>query len=531
MTQTRRRRRAEKSTPDSSPSPVPPSKTQMISAIEIPVGDPLETVLVSAGGPVELAELELRSETIESLRESGVELIVPLIGQGELLGALYLGHRLSDQPYSTDDRRLLGSLASQVAPAMKVAQLVHEQQIEAKERERIQQELQVAALIQQTLLPKELPSISGWMVDAFYRPARAVGGDFYDFIDLGQGRLGVVIGDVTDKGVPAALVMATCRSMLRAAAPQHTSPAKVLAEVNEAIVKEIPPAMFVTCLYAIIDTEAGEVVFANAGHNLPYVRTDNGVVELRATGMPLGLMADMPYDDKVYRMSQGDVMVLTSDGITEAHNPDGEMYGFGRLMGRVARKVEDGDVVNAIVGDLEAWTGTSAEQEDDITLVVVRRSSSAEESAESFIVGAREQTLATFSVPSIEGNEVIAIEKVSEAVGQLNLERIKLDRLKTAVGETVMNAIEHGNENDASLQVSVEVKATHAAIRIRITDQGGDKVIPDVETPDLEAKLAGEQTPRGWGLFLIEKMVDEVRTENENGTHTIELVMNREGEG
>ena len=211
MVQLMRRRRAEEETQVGDETQIPESKTRLIEAIPIPVGDPLETLLLSSGGPVVLRDLELESDTVDTLRETGVELIVPLIGQGELLGALYLGPRLSDQPYSTDDRRLLGSLASQVAPAMKVAQLVREQQVEATERERIQQELQVAALIQQTLLPKELPAIAGWQVDAFYRPARAVGGDFYDFIALEDGRLGVVIGDVTDKGVPAALVMATCR--------------------------------------------------------------------------------------------------------------------------------------------------------------------------------------------------------------------------------------------------------------------------------------------------------------------------------
>ena len=294
------------------------SKTRLLDPIPIPAGDPLESVLLSAGGPVELRNVDIESETMSRLEEAGVELVVPLIGQGELLGALYLGARLSDQPYSTDDRRLLGSLASQVAPAMKVAQLVREQQAEAEERERTQQELQVAALIQQTLLPKDLPRIKGWGVDAFYRPARAVGGDFYDFIDLDDGRLGVVIGDVTDKGVPAALVMATCRSMVRAAARQYDSPAEVLAAVNENLVPEIPPAMFVTCLYANVDTDAGEVVFSNAGHNLPYVRNARGVAELRATGMPLGLMPGMAYDDHTHHLEHGDVMVLTSE-IGRAH--------------------------------------------------------------------------------------------------------------------------------------------------------------------------------------------------------------------
>ena len=506
---------------------VPESKTRLTVGIPIPTGDPLETLLLSSGAPVSLQDLDLDSEALVALRSEGVDLIVPLIGQGELLGALYLGPRLSDQPYSTDDRRLLGSLASQVAPAMKVAQLVREQQAEAKERERIQQELQVAALIQQTLLPKELPAIPGWQVDAFYRPARAVGGDFYDFIALEDGRLGVVIGDVTDKGVPAALVMATCRSMLRAAAQRHGSPGAVLAEVNEALVPEIPPAMFVTCLYAIIDTGAGEVVFANAGHNLPYVRCAIGVKELRATGMPLGLMPGMAYDEHRYDMASGEVMVLTSDGITEAHNPDGEMYGFARLMDLVATRPADDDMVGLVVGELEGFTGAGAEQEDDITLVVVTRSPSAQDSAATFERSTR--VLARFTVPSEEGNERIAIDRVTAAVDPLRLEHSRLERLKTAVGETVMNAIEHGNEGRPELEVDVEVSASDGEVRVRVTDKGGDKMMPEAVTPDLEAKLAGTQAPRGWGLFLVEQMVDEVRSTNEGGDHTIELVMNREG--
>lgn len=508
--------------------PRTPSQTREIDAVEIPPGDTLETLLLSAGGPVELSSVEIESDAITALREQGVELVVPLIGQGELLGALYLGHRLSDQPYSTDDRRLLGNLASQVAPAMKVAQLVREQQAEAKERERIEQELRVAALIQQTLLPKELPSINGWNVDAFYRPARAVGGDFYDFIELDDHRLGVVIGDVTDKGVPAALVMATSRSMLRASALRHDSPSAVLADVNENLVPEIPPAMFVTCLYAIIDTAAGDVVFANAGHNLPYVRTADGVLELRATGMPLGLMPGMDYEERTHRLLDGDVMVLTSDGITEAHSPEGEMYGFSRLMGRVGKKTSDEDMCSSLVGDLESWTGPNAEQEDDITLVVIRRTPSASVSAGAFSTD--EEVLAEFVVASVEGNERLAIERVADVVGPLGLDAARMEKLKTAVGETVMNAIEHGNENDPELDVTVKVAASQQRLTVRVADNGGDKDIPEAATPDLEAKVAGEQTPRGWGLFLIEQMVDEVNTARENGHHIVELVMNREGE-
>lgn len=531
MVQLRRRSDARDTSREAAPEPAVDLETREIEAVAIPLGDTLETILLSSGGPVDLTGLEASSATIDDLKESGVELVVPLIGQGELLGALYLGQRLSDQPYSTDDRRLLANLASQVAPAMKVAQLVREQQAEAKERERIQQELEVAALIQQTLLPKELPAIKGWDIDAFYRPARAVGGDFYDFIHLGDHRLGVVIGDVTDKGVPAALVMATCRSMLRAAATKYDSPSEVLADVNENLVPEIPPAMFVTCLYAIFDTEAGEVIFANAGHNLPYVRTSEGVIELRATGMPLGLMPDMPYDEKTYRLQDGEVMVLTSDGITEAHNLDGEMYGFSRLMGRVGKRARGDDFLcSAIVSDLEQWTGPGAEQEDDITLVVVTRTASASGSASAFDRDEDETILDSFRIPSLEGNERLAIDRVAQAVAQLGLETARLEKLKTAVGETVMNAMEHGNEYNPELEVAVEVSASDQLLRVKVSDQGGATEIPEASMPDLEAKLAGEQTPRGWGLFLIGEMVDEVNTAHENGHHIVELVMNREGE-
>ncbi len=515
----------------SDPTPDGVAVAPGLEPLPIPPGDVLETALLSSGGPIALGSLDVSSPAVDSLTAAGVDLVVPLIGQGELLGALYLGPRLSDQAYSTDDRRLLGSLASQVAPAMKVAQLVQDQQVEAKERERLNQELQVAALIQQTLLPKELPSIRGWSVDAFYRPAQAVGGDFYDFVVLADHRMAVVIGDVTDKGVPAALVMATCRSMLRAASQRHDSPSAILADVNDGLVDQIPPAMFVTCLYAIIDTTSGEVTLANAGHNLPYVRNREGVIELRATGMPLGLMSGMEYEEKVYRLQDGDVMVLTSDGITEAHNRDGDMYGFSRLMGRVGQKSAPGQMVNALIDDLEKWTGPDAEQEDDITLVVVRRTASAEASATAFNEDPDDAVITTFSLRSEEGNERIAIAKVSEAIVGLGIDPSKLERLKTAVGETVMNAIEHGNHNDPDLDVDVVVSTSDSAVKIRVTDMGGDGEIPDATTPDLEAKLAGEQTPRGWGLFLIGQMVDEVNRHRSNGTHTVELVMNKKGAG
>src|SRR5512134_782313 len=144
------------------------------AAVEIAPNDPLLAYLQSAGGAVELDRLDLDSPAVCALRAAGVALVVPLVSQGELVGTLNLGPRLSDQQYSTDDKRLLDSLAAQAAPALQVAELVQRQAAEAASRERIEQELRVAQLIQQNFLPRELPELGGWQVDAYYKPAREV---------------------------------------------------------------------------------------------------------------------------------------------------------------------------------------------------------------------------------------------------------------------------------------------------------------------------------------------------------------------
>ena len=211
-----RRKRHESQT--ESKSLVPAENRQVMPVTDISPDDPLTMYLLGAHGAVEVDKLTLASPALSSMRAAGVKLAIPLISQGELVGLLCLGTRLSQQDYSTDDRKLLNDLATQAAPAVRVAQLVQEQQAQARDRERIEQELRIARLIQQTLLPKELPEMPGWEIAAYYQPARAVGGDFYDFIYYDDGRLGLVVGDVTDKGVPAALVMATTRSILRSSA-------------------------------------------------------------------------------------------------------------------------------------------------------------------------------------------------------------------------------------------------------------------------------------------------------------------------
>ncbi|MGF1473103.1 MAG: PP2C family protein-serine/threonine phosphatase [Rubrobacteraceae bacterium] len=342
--------------------------------IEIAPNDPVLAYFAGVSGVVEIERVELDSPALKKMKAAGVKLVVPLVSQGELIGILNLGPRMSEQEYSADDRKLLGDLASQTAPAVRVAQLVRQQQLEAQERERIEQELRVARLIQQTLLPKSVPEPGGYQLGAYYQPAREVGGDFYDFLELPDGRLGVVVGDVTDKGVPAALVMATTRTMLRAAAQRFDSPGDVLERVNDVLHPDIPPNMFVTCLYAILDPQTGRLQYANAGHDLPYMRHAEGAAELRATGMPLGLMPGMGYEEKEVVLGDGDTVLFYSDGLVEAHAPDKEMFGFPRLQGLVgAHKGNGPELMDFLLTELDRFTGKDWEQEDDITLVTLQR--------------------------------------------------------------------------------------------------------------------------------------------------------------
>ncbi len=507
-------------------------------ALGIAPNDPIIAYFVSSPGAVELDKLHLDSPAVRELKAAGVSLVIPLVSQGELVGLLNLGPRLSQQDYSTDDRRLLDNLATQAAPALRVAQLVREQQAQARARERVDQELRVARLIQQTLLPRVLPALPGWQLAAYYQPARAVGGDFYDFLYFEDGRLGIVIGDVTDKGVPAALVMATTRSILRSAAHSELPPGAVLERTNDLLHLDIPPKMFVTCLYAILDPSTGRLTYANAGHDLPYQRHGDSVCELRATGMPLGLMPGMHYEEKETILSPGDNILFYSDGLVEAHNPEREMFGFPHLAHLVETYATDTPLIEVLLNELTAFAGSDWEQEDDVTLVTLQR---AEGSGHSMITNASApppgdpsddqswRTLDEWAVASEPGNERQVIQRLGDTVVDLRLPEKRLEDLKTAVGEATMNAMEHGNHYQPDLPVTIQVRASQSTLSVRITDEGGHSAIPESQTPDLEAKLAGLQSPRGWGLFLIKHLVDDMHVTGDETHRTVELIMSLEG--
>ena len=510
-----------------------PSSRTITKPLDIAPNDPLLSLFQGSSGVVDITKLQMDSTALGDMKEAGVSLAIPLVSQGELIGLLNLGPRLSEQDYSADDRALLSNLATQAAPALRVAQLVRQQKEEARALERIEQELRVARLIQQTLLPKELPDLPGWQVGVYYQPAREVGGDFYDFMDLPDGQMAIIVADVTDKGVPAALVMATTRSTLRAAAERLVSPGKVLKSVNDKLCYDIPENMFVTCLYAVLNPKDGRLTFANAGHDLPYVRRHDGVDELYATGMPLGLMPGMEYEEHETRIHPGETVLFHSDGLAEAHNPKREMFGFPRMKEKMAAHPGGAALIDYLIDELKQFTGRNWEQEDDVTLVTLEHINPSTKTSTSpgVEISSEVKVLADFSLPSEKGIEREAIRKITEALEAEGLNLKRLERLKTAVGEATMNAVEHGNQYSPDLDVRLRVMLSDRSITVQIIDSGGGEPMQQVpESPDLEAKLNGEQSPRGWGLFLIKNMVDEMKTYAQDGTNTIELIMNFEGD-
>ncbi len=249
-------------------------------------------------------------------------------------------------------------------------------QQEVVERERLERELQLAREIQRTFLPHHLPSLQGWYLDARWYPARQVGGDFYDILELPDGRIGLVIADVADKGMPAALFMTLIRTLIRAAVHEVNSPSVVLERVNDLLVPDAQHGMFVTIVYAILDPNTGYLAYANAGHNPPLLmRYENREIErLTKGGMELGVYEGTHQEEYLTLLKPGDSLILYTDGITEAFSPDGEIYGELRLYQviRSANSKSPQIVIDDIIDSVSDFT-KSESPSDDITILAIQR--------------------------------------------------------------------------------------------------------------------------------------------------------------
>lgn len=292
---------------------------------------------------------------------------VPLKVGGRVTGVAQVINRLDGKPFDQDDLDLFLALASMAAIALENAKM-HQQILE---KQRLVKDMEFARTVQESFLPQAAPQVSRYRFSAHYTPALEVGGDFYDFIPLDAERTGVVIGDVSGKGVPAALYMAKLGSDMRTLAFTEPSPTAALAKLNDLLAGRSRRGMFATLLYIELDSAAARMTVCNAGHLPPIVRKPDGSLERieQAGGAPLGMLPGMRTGQETAVIGPGDIVILYTDGIVEAMNTREELYGFERFERLLTKGPADPETLkSAIIEDVNRFTGLSP-QHDDMTLV------------------------------------------------------------------------------------------------------------------------------------------------------------------
>ncbi|MDR0902750.1 MAG: SpoIIE family protein phosphatase [Opitutaceae bacterium] len=307
-------------------------------------------------------------------------IVVPLTFTGRFFGVLAVANPADDLPFTATDFSLVQSLAEQAALALHNTEFLNFQ----LEKNQLDLDLTLASSIQQMLLPRAMPRMPGIDIDTRYSPAQKVGGDFFDLFELSETRLGVAVGDVSGKGVSASLLMAICRTNLRQIAPRFDSPARILAELNRTIGDDIRQGLYITVVFAIIDTEYNEITIARAGHERPYC----GVIDrltgrfqggfIGSEGMAVGMVDDELFcatiADRRDPLRAGELLVLYTDGITEAVSPDGAEFSGGRLAAEIQAVHQRGaKEINTRIMESVARFSEGAPQRDDCTLVTVKR--------------------------------------------------------------------------------------------------------------------------------------------------------------
>lgn len=305
-------------------------------------------------------------------------MVVPLIFRGQLSGVLAVANPISGRAFTDTEFSLAKSLGEQCALALQNAEAVSALLM----RNKLEFDLRLASSIQRYLLPENLPQTDSLEFAVKYLPQQLIGGDFYDFFKLPHGKIGVVIGDVSGKGIPAAILMALCQTKLRYIAMSGKSPAQTLCLLNSEMVHAMRSDMFITIIYLIIDPESGEARFARAGHEPPLLAradSDEAAQPLKSSGMALGMVSEELFDevmeDASFKMNSGDVLVLYTDGLTEAANPEGGEFTAKKLAQTISTLCSRNanDLNDEIIKSVESFMGPGNKYGDDLTLLTVKK--------------------------------------------------------------------------------------------------------------------------------------------------------------
>jgi phosphoserine phosphatase RsbU/P len=298
-------------------------------------------------------------------------LCVPLFFKGKMTGLIACFNKKNDQGFTKDDQRLLSILSGQSAQVIENARLHEQEQMLI----RMQEEHRLAADIQARLLPKSAPVLEGYDIAGVTYPAKIVGGDYFDFIPIDASRLAFCVGDISGKGIPAALLMSNLQATIRAETKQTVNPCECLNRSNQLLYRNTEADKFATLFYGILDFEKHRVVYSNAGHNRPFlVRKSGEMKELSKAGIAMSMIEQFEYPEDTINIDRGDMLVIYSDGITEAVNESNEEYGEERFSELACsfRGKSANNIVDEIVKEVSLFSGTQP-QFDDITLMIIKR--------------------------------------------------------------------------------------------------------------------------------------------------------------
>lgn len=418
----------------------------------------------------------------------------------------------------SERKRLEGELKVQVqSQAALLDQLRQAYAVIERQKQRMQYELDVGREIQLSMVPRRFPQLARADLWATLRPAREVGGDFYDFLTTSTGSLWVCVGDVSGKGVPAALLMAVTKTLVASAAARSSSPGEVLTQVNGELSRDNDSAMFVTAFVACIDLQSGIIQYTNAGHNPPLLcRASSRIDRLDVRHGPvLGAVDDVRYGESVVQLEPGDVLLLFTDGVTEALDPRGQLFTEARLRDTLTN---DGvataqESARAVVAAVESFAG-GAEQADDITVLALRYIGDGLATPETgfrFRAANRFESLAT-AVAEMEGS-------VRQCGGSLVTQR----RFALATEELVSNIIKYGYPDGGEGVIECEVVRRDGAIQAVIRDNGVPFNPLEVSEPDTTLSLEARETG-GLGVLLVRRMFDDVRYERRDSRNITTIV-------
>jgi sigma-B regulation protein RsbU (phosphoserine phosphatase) len=317
---------------------------------------------------------------LEAARRAGAVcghvVVMPLCYSGRTFGVLVLARPPEDEPFSNGDMQVFLTLAEQSAFTLRTAEVFSD----AAEKRRLDSDLEVAHEIQRILLPSQPPDFDGFEICGLNVPARHVSGDYYDFLAVDENHCGVVIADVSGKGVPASLIMATCRGVLRGEVEGELSAAELLRRVNHRMFPDIKEDMFISMAYLILERNASKVTMCRAGHDAPFLyrASDRSVTRLNPPGMAVGIDSGAAFNrvsrDFSLELESGDFVVLYTDGVTEATDMEGEEFGVPRVTQVLLENahLSADKLLERVTNELKSFVGT-APQHDDITLIVIRK--------------------------------------------------------------------------------------------------------------------------------------------------------------